>query len=153
MLINIFAFESHFLNAAFYLPSLWGSLCGAPLSSSGDSGAFVSVCIRTSFCARGRSSARLMCQRLYPPPLSSQRTLVLLQTGEVFFLTIKHCGRQFAGALFLSNYFSSAFPVADEWTLLCFYFGKVFFFFFLKATMASLLHCGEDTHNKESFNH
>lgn len=149
-----FASESHFLNAPFYLPSLWGSLCKAPLSSSSDSGAFVSVCVRSSFCAHGRFSERLVCQRLHPPPLSSEDARLYCRQ-ESTFLTIKHCERQFAGALFLSNYlfsFSSffTFSVADEWTLLCFSFGNVCFF--LKTRMASLLHCGEDAHNKESFN-
>lgn len=103
-----FASESHFLNAPFYLPSLWGSLCKAPLSSSGDSGAFVSVCVRASFCAHGRFSERLVCQRLYPPPLSSDDARLYCRQ-ESTFLTIKHCERPFAGALFLSNHFFQYF--------------------------------------------
>lgn len=123
-----------------------------PLLSSGDSGAFVSVCVRSSSCA-DLASDPFVISSILPRSLHRGRSS-LLQTGEhffpFFFSEIKHLRTRFAGQhCFISfRLFSSAFSVVDEWTLLYFNFGNDF----LKTRMDSLLHCGKEKHNKESFN-
>lgn len=146
-----FASESHFLNAPLYLPSLWG-LC-AVASFKQRRQRCVCVSVRLLVFLR-RFSERPVCHQLHPPPLSSQRTLVFTADRRAlfsfFFSEIKHLRAKFAGQhCFISfRLFSSAFSVVDEWTLLYFNFGNDF----LKTRMDSLLHCGEEKHNKESFN-
>lgn len=130
-----------------------------PLLSSGDSGAFVSVCARASSCAHRRFFASDPCviSSILPRSLHTERTLVFVADRRALFFfrfsfrklnTLPRA--QFAGqrCFICFRLSSGAFCVVAEWTLLYLKFGKDF----LETRMDSLRRCGEEKHNKESFN-
>lgn len=126
-----------------------------PLLNSGDSGAFVSVCVRASSCALCRFSKRPMCHQLSPPPFSSQGRLVFIADRRALFFIFRFRNKTLcyesslpdSPALFLSSIFPvfccwwTDFIVLEFWQMI-----------FLRTRMDSLLHCEEEKHNKESFN-
>lgn len=106
------------LNPTFWmLPSISAFCEGSvrlPLLSSGDSGAFVSECVRTSSCAHRRFSERPVCHSApSSPALSTEDSRLYCRQESTFFSfffsEIKLCCKR--TALFLCSYFSMISPL------------------------------------------